>query len=366
MKTRKPVRFLIALAFGGTLFGCAKLTSSTAESLASNVVVNSSPMSGFTLNTTDIYSASVMSNGNALTPARWTMTGNGDVFGTFDYTNGTITYRRPDVTGPCTNGALTAPSCGFTWGGGTNGVYHGGDYNLFPDAPALSNTFKMLKYVQVDIHHELATGDLSGGMSDCGIDLGFGTGATSPGGPLTSNNFRLPGRTSSNQDMVKFAHRYSSGSEQMLIEAPLNNATDPSYTMWGLASFDTSYNMTKNSIPSLNGDYVDFRMWLVFDHVAKTVTIKTMPLATNKTLSAMQTQTVTWNYNNPHNATAGGEARGGLMFGTGTHPLSITDFENSRASVGFFANGVARSCGFTNVQVGTLKAEETVSTPFNF
>jgi hypothetical protein len=107
-------------------------------------------------------------------------------------------------------------------------------------------------------------------------------------------------------------------------------------------------------------------MWLVIDHVAKTVTIKTVPLATNKTLASMQEQTVVWNYDQPHNATAGSEARGGLMFGLGTNPLSINDFESSRASVGFLANGVARKCAYSNVQIGTLKNLETVSTPFTF
>lgn len=346
----------------GMTFGCAKLIASFPESVPSNLVFVTHPFDGFSLSAADVFSSSTTSTGASLYSPRYTMTGNGDVYGTIDFTAGVTTYQRPDVAGPCTNGALTAPSCGFTWGSGTDGVYHGGDYNFFPDAPALSNEFQLLKFVQVDIHHELSTGDLTGGISDCGIDLAFGTSAGSANAALTSNNFRLPGRASTNQDIVKLGHRYNDATETILVEAPLNGATDSSYTIWGLASWAGT--MSSASRPAVSGDYVDFRMSIVFDHVAKTSTITLKPLATNKTLSAMQTQTVTWTYNNDQSATENGEARGGLMFGSGTHPLAIEDLESSRASVGFFANGVARRCGFSNLQIVLLKEAETVSTPF--
>ncbi len=366
MRTRKPVRLLIAVVFGVAIFGCSRLSAQFAESIPSNLIVNSDPFSGFSSDDSTTYAAAVDSQGSALWSGRYTMSGNGDAFGTFSYASKVVSYQRPDVLGPCTDGSLTAPSCGFTWGSGTDGVYHGGDYNLFPNAAGLSGEFQKLKYVQVDIHHELATGDLTGGLSDCGVDIGFGTGVGLAGAVASSNNLSLHGHSGSHQDMVKFMHRYAGTAESLVVEAPINEATDSSYTKWGVAVFDSNYNMSENSRPTLSGDYVDFRMSIVFDHVAHTATITTKPLATNKTLSAMQTQTVTWNYTAPHNAASGGENRGGLMFGSGTNPILLADFLSSRASIGFAGNGVTRRCYFSNVLVGTLKEIETVSTPLTF
>lgn len=338
---------------------CEKFNLSTALSnstTTSNVTIISQPFANYSATATDVYNSSVSSSGGQLYAPRYVLSTNGDSYGTISYSSGSMTFDRIEVPGACTDSSV-APNCPFTWGGGSTGAYHGGDYNFFPNAAPLTNPFNTLKFVSADVTQKLLTGDFAGGMSDCGLDIGFGSGAGIVGqAPSASTNLQIAGR-STNMDMVKFLHRQmDAGTEEFLIDAPINTATDNSINPWGISVWSTSFNMTKDASLSTNGDSVSFHMTITFDHVAHTAQIDLVPFATNKSISLMHAQSITWAYTADPLAVAGSDARGGISFGVGANPLTVTQLESSLASIGFASNGVSKLCGYSNVILGLVPA----------
>jgi len=89
------------------------------------------------------------------------------------------------------------------------------------------------------------------------------------------------------------------------------------------------------------------------NHSLSQITLTLTPLATNKIIGNMQAETVVWNFTNPAGSVDGvtGDAQAGLSFATGTDPLIRSNFDTSKVGIGFTANGVVKSCEFSNMQV---------------
>ena len=319
-----------------------------------NYTVVAAPMAGFSDTVANAYSATVDTNGNAPIPARWSTVSTGLGHGVFTTSGNTSTYTRVVNDGPCDSGT-PLPNCQFTFGSPTAGNYGSVDDNYFPNAGGLSQTFFSLRSVEVTIHHELLTNDLSGGFSDCGLSIGFGSAAGHANASLASNNLKVGARTG-NRDLVRILHRIkSAGAESVELEAPMNTETDSGNSPYGTSSWNTSFNMTEDSPLSASGDYVDFKLSILLDHTAHTAILNFTPVATNKTLSAFHSQTISWPYTAALSNTVGGEARGGIVVGSGTQTITMAQLLAARSSIGFTQNGVSKSCGFSNVKLTLFK-----------
>lgn len=276
-------------------------------------------------------------------------TGNGNNWGNFAYSGNTFTLQRGNASGPCSNGALTAPNCGFTWGSGSTGVYKGyGIYSFPPMNEAHHPRFDKLDSISVTIKMSLLTGELSGGFAACGLNIGFGT-AGHVDLPLMPVSLSVNNR-SSKQDMFYFAYNIVNGGQDMFrIETPINGANGGFNAD---ARWDTEFNMTEGSPLIANGDSVTFRMDLTFDHDNEQITVTTTPIATNKTLALMNSQTIVWDYFAPHTTVVGGMGRAGIATDhVGAIPLSKEEVLGSPFSIGFHKNGVVKECSFSNLMI---------------
>lgn len=325
----------------------------------------------------------------------WSSTSSTDGWasGAYSFASGVVTYERGDLSS-CTdvlspydgdNGNHgTAPNCKAAWWSATNaGMYVGQSPVFLPPADSLYQKWGDLREVSLDITQTLITHNLSSNsgeldFAECGIAFGFGAKTPHAQATQTLVDLNIPGvtRPLQGQDYIRIGYRtrFSDGTDVLVADARVNGVTgNGNYDTgangagWSLFWRDANFNVTSGGQLMTRGDYFKYRMKVVHDPSAYTLTFTITPIATNKTLGAFSEASYTWHYDHDYNAQAGGEADGGIIFGDSgaagegdaasgqgdSHMPLKADFADVGVAIGFTSNGATKRCQYENLSITT-------------
>jgi len=289
----------------------------------------------------------------------------GNFIGTFESNASGIVYSRPSLTG-CAGG-----NCTSSWGnGGGPTAYGSANFSFFPKLSSLIYNWGEISTIEFNSKTVLATNTLASAF-DCGIAIGFGTTGT---GPTSANNanisMTIPGHTQTCGggvacDQFRFIYRIenngSNFSDSLVLDTYMNNNTNGAAATWGTFYRSTTFDVIPNNFITTNGDYINLKWKLTFDHSNHTIKFDLIPTAAGPTanINLAQAQSWTWDYTLSYSATVNGEAAGGIIFSPNTTArtngmLTLDEFEQQTIAIGFFANGAPLSCEYNNLIITKL------------